>query len=68
MTNTHFITISKEQFDEIEVGDRLILQNDKDRFCYVVYVDDDNNSSKFKFSKADIDEMNELIRKSRNQM
>jgi len=67
MTNTHFITISKEQFDKIEVGDRLILQNDKDKFCYVVYVDD-NNSSRFKISKADIDEMNELIRKSRNQM
>lgn len=42
MNETHFITILKEQFDKIEVGDRLIIQNDEDNFCYVVYVEEEN--------------------------
>lgn len=43
MSNTHFITISKEEFDKIEVGDRLVIQNDEDRYCYVVYVENNDN-------------------------
>ena len=42
MHNTHVINISKEQFDEIEVGDRLIIQNDKDKLCYIVYVKEED--------------------------
>jgi hypothetical protein len=38
MYNTHVINISKEQFDKIQVGDRLIIQNDEDKFCYIVYI------------------------------
>jgi hypothetical protein len=40
---THLIKISKEQFDEIEVGDRLIIENDEDKFCFVVYVEPDED-------------------------
>ena len=61
---THFITISKEQFDEIEIGDRLIIQNDKNYLCYAIYVNDTGN----RITKRDIEEMNELIRKSRNKI
>lgn len=42
MSNTHIINIPKEQFDEIEIGDRLIIQNEEDKFCYIVYVEDNN--------------------------
>ena len=39
MHNTHIINITKEQFDEIKIGDRLIIQNEEDKFCYIVYVE-----------------------------
>ena len=42
MQNTHIINISKEQFDEIDIGDRLIICNDKDKFSYIVYVKEEN--------------------------
>ena len=42
MHNTHVINISKEQFDEIEVGDRSIIENDKDKLCYIVYVKEED--------------------------
>ena len=42
MHNTHVINIPKEQFDEIEIGDRLIIQNEEDKFCYIVYVEEEN--------------------------
>lgn len=43
MAKTHLITIPKEQFNEIEIGDRLIIQNDEDKFCYVVCVENNDN-------------------------
>ena len=42
MPNTHIINIPKEQFDEIEIGDRLIIQNEEDKFCYIVYVEEES--------------------------
>jgi hypothetical protein len=37
--DTHFITITKEEFDKIKQGDRIIIQNNEDIFCYFLYVD-----------------------------
>lgn len=42
MPNTHVIEITKEQFNQIEIGDRLIICNDKDSLGYVVYVEEEN--------------------------
>jgi|HigsolmetaGSP11D_1036233.scaffolds.fasta_scaffold07959_1 hypothetical protein len=43
MRSTHFITIPKEEFDKINMGDRIVIENDKDHFCYIVYVKDNDN-------------------------
>jgi hypothetical protein len=43
MKETHFIKLQKEEFDKINVGDRIVIENDKDSFCYVVYVEPEEN-------------------------
>lgn len=35
---THFIEISKEQFDKMRLNDRIIITNNEDNFCYTVYL------------------------------
>lgn len=42
MYDTHFITIPKDEFDKIEIGDRLVIGNDEDHFGLVVYITDEN--------------------------
>lgn len=44
MANTHIIQIPKERFDEIEIGDRLIIQNEEDKVCYFVYVKEEEEN------------------------
>jgi hypothetical protein len=43
MADTHLITITKEEFDKIQQGDRIIIQNDVNKFCYVLYVDNEED-------------------------
>lgn len=35
---THFIEIPADQFEQINAGDRLIIQNDKNKSCIAMYV------------------------------
>lgn len=63
MNETHFITIPKEQFEKIEIGDRLIIQNDEDNFCYVVYVEEnEQDNMKVRFDGGIIASNTRLVR------
>lgn len=42
--HTHIITLTKDKFDKIEIGDRLLIKNDENCFAFEVFVEDSDKS------------------------
>lgn len=38
MTTTHFINITKDEFDDIKIGDRIIISNEETKLGYITYI------------------------------